>query len=73
MLEIMYCKMELSVLIREFKLRAFKFSEEFFSRVKIVQSFNAVRAIIIRAFMDDDLALFFPDKESILAIRAEII
>ena len=32
-----------------------------------------LRAIIIRAFMDSDLALFFPDKKSMIAIRAEII
>jgi hypothetical protein len=73
MLEIMDCKIEFSELIREFELRAFKSSKESFSRVKIVYGFNAVRAIVIRTFMDSDLALFFPDKESMVAIGAEII
>ena len=36
MIEFPDCKMELSVLIRKLELGAFKFSEEFFSRVKII-------------------------------------
>ena len=32
-----------------------------------------MRAIIIRTFMDSNLAIFFPDKKGMIAIGAEIL
>jgi hypothetical protein len=63
--------MVLSVLVIKFKLRGARFLNETFSGVKFIESLNAVRAIIITAFIDGDLFAIFPPKEGMVAIRAK--
>jgi len=64
--------MVLPVLIAEFKLRAKFFLDNAFSRIKLIESLNAMGAVIITAFINSNLFTFFPLKECMMAIRAEV-
>jgi hypothetical protein len=65
-------EMILSVLIAELKLRTELFPHKAFSRIKLIEGLNAMRAVIITAFIDSNLFTMFPLKEGAVAIRAEI-
>lgn len=65
-------EMILSVLIAELKLRTELFPYKAFSRIKLIEGLNAMRAVIITAFIDSNLFTMFPLKEGAVAIRAEI-
>ncbi len=72
MLEFIGFVMVLPVLIAEFKLRTELFSYKAFSRTKLIESLNAMGAVIITAFINSNLFTFFPLKERMMAIRAEV-
>lgn len=63
--------MILSVLITEFKLGAAGFSNNTFRRVQRLKSPEAMRAVIVWAFIDSDLFTDFPLEEGVMAVRAE--
>jgi hypothetical protein len=65
-------EMVLPVLIAEFKLRAKFFLDKAFSRIKLIESLNAMGAVIVTAFINSNLFTFLPLKECMMAIRAEV-
>lgn len=60
------------VLVAELKLRAEFFADKAFSGVELVESLDAMVAVIITAFKDGDLCTVFPFKEGIVTVRAEV-
>ena len=65
-------EMVLPVLLAEFKLRAKFFLDKAFSRIKLIESLNAMGAVIVTAFINSNFFTFFPLKERMMAIRAEV-
>lgn len=63
--------MILPVLIAELKLRTAFLLKGTFSGIKLIESLNAVRTIIITAFIDGNFFALFPFKQGAIAIRAE--
>jgi len=59
------------VLIAEFKLGGSCFPDGEFRGVKLIKSLDAMRAVIVRAFIDSDIFAHFPFKQGAIAIRAE--
>ena len=72
MVKFVWFVMVLPVLIAELKLRAVFFLKGTFSGIKLIESMDAVRTIIVTAFIDGDFFAFFPFKQGAIAIRAEI-
>jgi len=72
MMEFTGFEMVLPVLIAEFKLRAKFFLDKAFSRIKLIESLNAMGAVIVTAFIDSNLFTLFLHKEGMMAIRAEV-
>jgi len=71
-LEFIRFVMVLSILIAEFKLRAKFFLDKAFSWIKLIESLDAMGAVIVAAFIDGNLFTLFPHKECMMAIRAEV-
>lgn len=61
----------LPVLVIELELRTLHLHECSFGRIEFGNSFDAVRAIIVRAFMDSYFLLMLPSKESQATIRTK--
>jgi hypothetical protein len=72
MMEFTGFEVVLPVLITEFKLRTKFFHYKAFSRIKLIESLNAMGAVIVTAFINSNLFTFLPLKEGMMAIRAEV-
>jgi len=64
--------MILPVLVAELKLRAEFFADKAFSGIELVESVDAMLAVIITAFIDGDLCTVFPFKEGTMAVWAVV-
>jgi len=69
MLKLFIGKMIFSVLITEFELRRFCFTEDFLECVEFIKVFDESRTLIIIAFVHGAVFTMFPKIESMVAIR----
>jgi len=63
-------KMIFSVLIPEFELRRFCFTEEFLEYVEFIKVFDESRTLIIIAFVHRAVFTMLPKIQSVVAMRA---
>lgn len=72
MLKLIGLVMILPVLVAELKLRAEFFADKAFSGIELVESLDAMLAVIITALIDSDLFTVFPLKKGMMAVWAVV-
>ncbi len=69
MLELFIGKVEFAILISEFKLRRFCFTESFLEGIKVFKVINERGAVIIMTFVHRAIFTMFPKVKSMVAMR----
>ena len=69
MLKLFIGKMIFSVLITEFELRRFCFTEDFLEYVEFIKVFDESRTLIIIAFVHRAVFTMLPKIQSVVAMR----
>lgn len=69
--KLLWFEVVLSVLIVEFELGTALFLKFLLCGIKLRESLEAMRTVVIGAFIDGDFLLGFPEEQSQTAMRAE--